>query len=170
MSNVQEMELSADFRIKFASIDDRGNYRSDASEEYVSLFDEAPENWRVQQTGEVTTRREGQRSAWLLESDTGIIGAVEHETGLEILAIGIATNVAAAAIIGAAAWAWKRWNTSREGKPGKLQSSLECEFDVEIPGGGRRKAKVTYSGPIEDSELRHLLSDAMKQAAGVADP
>lgn len=109
---VKDLVNEHKLRIKFPSLDDQGHYLRDASEEYQQFFHDLPSNWSLTGKEEVTTRLERYRKAWILEHGELQIAAVEHETGLEILA-GIAAGVGTAAIVGFTKWAWEKWKEYR---------------------------------------------------------
>ncbi len=151
---VQELENNADIRIKFASINGRGAYDDDANEEYRTLFPEKAgdlaEGWRYEDVGRIETRFEYDRNAWRLEHPSSDIetAAVEHETGIEILVLGIASGVGTAAIVGLSKWFWCKWKDIR---PNKLPSSFVAEKVTERDADGRIRCveRIELRGPID---------------------
>jgi len=160
--NVQDLENNAEFRIKFASVNERGGYDSDALEEYQWIFPddhgELAEEWRYEYVGLVETRFEYERKAWALScenvSDEEFrFAAIEHETGIELLAIpiitGIISGVSTAAIVGLTGMMWKNWKKSRGSD--KLPSSLILEKVENRNNDGSIKSviKLEVRGPID---------------------
>lgn len=168
MGTVQEMEQSADFRVKFAAIIN-GSYVPDAHEEYDDIFHDIPVSWTCAKAGNIQTRRDGIRQSWLLESDKVSLGAVEHETGLEILALNVASGIVTAGIIGLTTFLWKKWNTLRTKKPNKVTTSLECEYETRLSYGSARKVRISYSGPLDEQQAREILIAATSKADKVPD-
>ncbi len=162
------MEKLAHLRIKFASIDERG-YVGDSHEEYNEIFIKLPSGWTCKDTGLIETRREGSRRSWLLKCDEVVLGAVEHETGLEILAINVATGLVTAALLGLAGFLWKKWNSLRAGKPNKVTSSLELEYETRLSDGSTRRVRISYSGPLDQNQINDLLVAATAEAYNIPD-
>jgi hypothetical protein len=152
---VQELENNADIRLKFASINERGGYDGDAAEEYQALFPEnagdLTEGWRYESVGVIETRFEYDRNAWRLAHPSCDFeaAAVEHETGIEILVLGIASGVGTAAIVGLGKWLWRKWRDVRD--PNKQSSSFVAEKVTERGADGkiRRVERIEMRGPVE---------------------
>jgi hypothetical protein len=116
--SAQQSERDYKLKVKFASLDDEGHLRFDAVEEYQGFFQDLPNGWRVMSEETVTTRFERYRRAWNLKHEHTDLVAVEHESGIEVIWVGIAVGtagtVAAEAIVGLVKWAWHKWNSRRE--------------------------------------------------------
>jgi hypothetical protein len=175
--NLQNFENERDLMIKFASLTDAGRLIDDAHEEYIGLFDNLPDEWVIEHKGIVQTTKAGPREGWLLRQGNFRIAAVAHETGLELLLIGVATDVAAAAVIGFTAWAWSRWAEKRKYKPQPPETIQGAGWTVQLPdtratpalvfeqvadrfpdGRIRETHRWEVHGPIQPENLADLIS------------
>ena len=68
----------------------------------------------------------------LRQGDLRIV-AVAHETGLKLLLIGVATEVAAAAVIGFTVWAWNKWAEKRKNKPQPPEVIQSEGWTIQLP-------------------------------------
>lgn len=167
--NVQELEYNAEFRIKFASINKSGGFEGDALEEYASIFPDVSgelfEGWRYESADRVETRFEHDRDAWGLSYENAAkdeirVAAIEHETGIELLAIpiitGIISGVSTAAVVGLTGVLWKKWNESRG--PNKLPSSLILEKveNRNDDGSIQSVKKLEVRGPIDPGSITSI--------------
>ena len=170
MEDVQRLENDAEIRIKFASINDRGGYDGDAWIEYQKIFPdpegELPGGWRYQDVGMVMTRFENTRTAYRLKHADLEEGAaaVEHETGLELVLIGVASGVATAAVVGLSKWLWKKWQESRPAD--SLPPSIIVERVTEWKPDGTilRSERYEVRGPLENEDAGKLLEQAFQES------
>jgi len=171
--DVQKLEYNAAIRIKFASINDDGGYRRDASEEYLSFFPESEGelegNWFYKAIeGEIEARSGSLRHAWVLNhgpTQTQIV-VVGHETGMEIL-VAIGISAAGSAIVGLSVWAWRNWRKARSNARNsndKVEPSIEAEKEVEtIYDNKGTKIKTTkrvrMMQPLSDEQVRQCIEN-----------
>ena len=161
LDHAQALELATELRIKFASMDSRGDLRGDSYEEYVRLFSELPTPWSMEDLGRIVTRTEHTRAARHLTNGQIDLLAVEHETGVEVLLFGEASGVAVDAITGFAKWAWKRWRGLREGG-----WKHDPSFVVEVPrtaGSGEAlpPIRLVVPPPVSEGEIAQYLNAAL---------
>jgi hypothetical protein len=159
LEKAQSVEVGTRLRIKFAAITPRGDLVGDALEEYGSFFDELPPGWSAARLPEpIETRTEFFRPAWHLQGGEQDILAVEHETGVEILLIGVLTEVVAASIIALAIWGWKRWGTLRRGSDyPKVDSSLVIEIPRDSVNGPLPPLRLVIPPPVSDKDVSRYL-------------
>jgi len=158
--DVQELEYNADMRIKFASINEKGQYVGDAHYDlYDSFIMEVVQeaSWLPTEVPQIETKHEYMRRAWIFSKSTDQIAVVEHETGVEIL-VGITAAVAAAAIVGFTKWAWKEWKKLRSSQPNDLgftvpnvEPSLVIEIVTDRWADGRIRTlkRSEVRGPVD---------------------
>ena len=161
----QEYENTSKLRFKFASIDEYGALRRDASDEYQSFFHQTPTNWSAAGVELVETRGGARSQAWLLRSESQELLAVAHETGIEfLLALGV--HASSAAVIELVAWAWKRWREARaEGirTGAKAEPTLVLESQDHFPDGKvLRSRKIEFYGPLDAASLAEAMSQWSK--------
>ena len=160
LAEAQRTEGACDLRIKFAAITPWGDIVGDADDEYDHVFDVLPEGWRASRLGLIETRTEAERMAWHLTDGRVDLVAVEHETGLELLLIPIAINVASAAILGFTKWGWRRWRELRQDPPHpKEDPSLVIE--VPRPDGGLSPIRLIVPPPVTDDDMARYLRVAL---------
>ena len=177
MHDIQSLENDADIRIKFASVNSRGGYDGDSHHEYRNMFPEHEgelvAGWRYARTaGHVLTRFEYERDAWRLDHPDLDIrgGAVEHETGVEILVASFLAPLAVEATVALVKWMWRKWSTSRS--PGTVSPSLVVEVVTERSEHGaiRTTQSWTVRGPIEAEEAAKLLTRLVAQSSKGPNP
>lgn len=152
----QELERRCGIRLKFASLRADDTLDRDCHEEYSVFPTEAPEGWSVEPTGRIETRHDYDRDSWLFTGENNEIAAVEHETGVEIL-IAVGVNVGSAAIVGFAAWAWKRWDRARGDKP--ASSFVAERIEERLADGTERMVKrVLVYAPVSEQDIRTILT------------
>lgn len=169
LAEAQRTEGACDLRIKFAAMTLRGDLVGDAHDEYEQIFDTLPKGWRASRLGLIETRTEAQRMAWHLTDGQIDVVAVEHETGIELLLIGIAINVASAAILDLTKWGWRRWHELRQQPPHpKRDPSLVIE--VPRPDGGLHPIRLIVPSPVSDDDIARYLQVALASSrVGLAD-
>ncbi len=153
LASAQQAEKATPLRIKFASMNDRGDLQYDAHDEYDPLLAALPSPWRAERLGEVTTRRDAEREAWLVTDGKHHLVAVEHETGLELLLLGVATGLAVNALTGLAKWAWKEWRKLREHPP---HPKADVSFWIEVSratGGEAAPSIRLIPPPVSDDDI-----------------
>jgi hypothetical protein len=150
IEQANQLELSTVLRIKFASTEPNGNVYADASTEYDGFFTELPAGWQASPIGLIQTRTEATRDAWHLGNDEVEVVAVEHETGLELLLLGVATGLAVNGITALAGWGLGRWRKRRTGDTWKRPTSLVIEVPRPTPGG---PVKLVVPPPVSDEEI-----------------
>jgi hypothetical protein len=169
---LQEYELNAPVRLKFASM--RGwHVVGDASVEYGGFFDALPNGWQVVEEGSIETISEHSRSARRLKYGEAEVVAVEHETGLELLVVDLAVNIAASAIVGLTVYLWGRWKTRRDATRADRarwqqvvsQDALTVERTVDSPDGTRVQQKLVVPASVLTDErfaveIRRVLTAA----------
>jgi hypothetical protein len=175
---IQDLEYSFDTRIKFASVDSKGRYRSDALEEYDSFLDGLPPGWRREPGNfQIGTRSEGSRQAWHLRSKDELdVAVVEHETGVEILLFvaavvvaPVAINVASSAIYDLSKWGLNKWLHGRQGKASKHPTFLEIERVRKDAGGNALGSEVIrVRAPVDDQALRSTVERLLQAGASGA--
>jgi hypothetical protein len=162
---LQQLENGPSLRVKFASIRNDGSLASDASSEYSPFFAAlAAEvtNWDEEpNTQSVQTRYEHLRVAHVLRHGETEVAAVEHETGIEILAAGVAVNLASEALIGFLSWSWNKWKQSRDAQKAqgieKAEPSLVLE-GVKVrdhTGAPKEIVRVEKRGPLTADRVAH---------------
>jgi hypothetical protein len=166
----QQLEDRSAVKIKFASIGPGEFLVSDASsEEYAVLFQQAPDGWAIVEDGQISTRAEGSRRAWLLAKDGVEVAVVAHETGVEIvigvvgtIAAGVAVDLAKDAVVGLTKWLWRRWKGLRSAKVQKkerVDSSLRLECNiVRMPGGSLTTVRLEVRAPLNDDTVAQCLT------------
>jgi hypothetical protein len=166
----QEFANQPAIRIKLASVAAGGFLTSDAtSEEYDPLFQELPTGWTIREDGQITTRAEGSRRAWLLDKDGVEIAVEAHETGVEIvlgvagvIAAGVAVDLAKDAVVGFAKWLWRRWKGLRAEKEQKQTAvdpslRLVC-YTAQLPGGSITTVSMEVRAPLTDEGVAQCLT------------
>lgn len=103
----QTLEDRSDLRVKFGARQFTGYLVQYVSgSDYDDFLTEGgPEGFNIEAPVGIKTKSEGERRAWVLSKDASDIGAIEHETGLEI----VGAVAAVAAITQFAVWAYDRW-------------------------------------------------------------
>jgi hypothetical protein len=156
----QQLEESAPLRIKFAAMNDRGDLISDASEEYLRFFSPLPGDWRASSLGTISTRREYMQPAWLVSQGEFSLVAVEHETGIELILVGIVTAVLSDAATSFIKWAWGRWQELRKDPP---HLKVSPSFVIEVPraDSSAPPIRLILPPPVSDEDLSHYLRVAL---------
>lgn len=156
----QRIELETRFRIKFAAIDLRGDLVGDAHDEYRSFFDQLPPGWSATMLpDQIETRTEHLRPAWHLTNSEQEVLAVEHETGVEILLIGVLTTVIAEGLIAFTRWGWKRWGgLRRHSTYQKVNPSLVIEIPRHGAGEPPAPVRLVVSPPVSDEDIARYIS------------
>jgi hypothetical protein len=166
LADAERAEAACHLRIKFAAIAPRGDPVGDAHDEYDHFLDALPTGWEASRLGLIETRTEAQRMAWHLTNGEIDLVAVEHETGLELLLIPVAINVASAAVLGFTKWGWRRWRELRQDPPHpKVEPSLVIE--VPRPDGGLPPIRLIVPPPVSDDDIARYLRVAL--ASGRSD-
>ena len=109
--NLQDYQDGYTTRFKFAITEEKCNtsYVSEQSD-YSNVWKNLPDGWLTVNNGHVTpSSQDHLQPARLISTPSGDILAVEHETGLELLAVGIAAASATAAIF----QAYQAWRANR---------------------------------------------------------
>jgi hypothetical protein len=166
LREAERSEAATDLRIKFASINQRGNLEPDSHEEYTQFLAELPDGWRAEHLGRIETRTEADRDAWHLTNGEIDLLAVAHETGLELVAVGAIANVVSGAILAIATWGWKRWHKLRENS---ARLKVASSFVIEVPRTDRTlpPIRLVIPPPVTDEELgRYLRVAAESSQAG----
>jgi hypothetical protein len=170
LEKLQTLEYHADLRLKFASVDRKGRYVADAREEYASFFENLPSGWMVDtQVLEIETRSEGARHAWVLAHDRFDVGAVEHETGVEIL-VAVGVSVASAALYDLIRWGLKKWTNERESLAAQGSSKAPTLLEVErikrtANGEILSSETIKVRSPIEDPVLQRIIEDFLRNGS-----
>jgi hypothetical protein len=166
---LQQLENNPSLRIKFASIDDKGMFVSDAHDDYQDFFKDLlneVSDWTLEpQVVQVQTRHQQQRPAHVLSDGKTRLAMVEHETGMEIV-VAIAAGVASDAITSLVAWGWNKWKQIRAAKaaPGqvrKVEPTLTLEGIVARDAAGRalELIRVERPGPLSAEAISAVVAD-----------
>ena len=160
LEEAQRLEESAPLRIKFAAINDRGDLISDASEEYLRFFAPLPDGWGALSLGNINTRREYSQPAWHVSQGELSLVAVEHETGIELILVGVVTAVLSDAATGFIKWAWSRWQELRKNPPHPKEAP---SFVIEVPraDSSAPPIRLVIPPPVSDEDLGHYLRVAL---------
>jgi hypothetical protein len=166
---LERLELNPSLRIKFASLDDKGRLSSDAGEEYNGFFADMPPGWI--ETGQMTvkTRYEHDRTAHVLRYGKAELAIVKHETGAEVILLGLGINFASEAIVGLVVWGWNRWKQRRAavaaGGVAKVEPTLVLEGVVERdPASGSKEiARAEAPGLQSGEEIGEYVSKFIKR-------
>jgi hypothetical protein len=150
IQQANQLEHTTTLRIKFASTQPNGNVYGDAYLEYKGFFTDLPDGWQAAKIGLIETRTEATRDAWYLQSGETEVVAVQHETGLELLLLGVATGLVVNAVTGLAVWGFGRWRSRRAGDPAKWPTSLVIEVPRPAPGP---PFKLVLPSPVSDEEI-----------------
>jgi hypothetical protein len=156
----QRLEESAPLRIKFASMNDRGDLIGDAGEEYLRFFTSLPDGWRAGRLGDIDTRREYLQPAWLVSRDELNLVAVQHETGIELILEGVATGVLSNAATSFIKWAWGRWQELRKDSP-NLKTSPSFVIEVPRADSSAPPIRLVIPPPVTDEDLGRYLRVAL---------
>lgn len=154
--SAHELEHGCGFRLKFASLQPDGSLDRDCAEEYATFLQEAPSGWSVTSAGRIETRFEYERDAWVFSDGDHEIAAVEHETGVEIL-VPLGVNLASAAIIGFATWAWSRWRTARAAKP--KSAFVAHKVEERLPDGTERMVTTVTVRDATSKDVESVLQN-----------
>lgn len=166
LDQAQALEHATELRIKFASMDSRGDLWGNAHEEYTTIFSELPTSWRMEELGRITTRTEHTRVALHLTNGQVDLLAVQHENGVELLLFGAASQLAVNSITGFVQWAWKRWHDLREGG-WKKDSSFVVEVPRDVASGEVvPPIRLVVPPPVSDEEIARYLNTAMELSGG----
>jgi hypothetical protein len=154
----QRVELSAPLRIKFATIDPSGSVYGDAFEEYSQFFAQLPDGLSADKLGEISSRFGNPQTAWYMSQKELDLVAVEHETGIELIFLGVVTSLLSAAAMGFIKWAWNRWQGLRKASP-KQPSSVV----IEVPrvGSSAPPIRLVIPPPVSDEDLGRYLRVAL---------
>ena len=164
MTDVQELQRVEDHAplvIKFAQLA-RGRLMSDASAMYDGLFDQLPQGWMRGESDLIETRTDSLRYAHALthpDLDVPIV-AVEHETGVEFLVMGVSEPLAAQAAQTLVQGMWSRWMAQRDRTPYvPIESSLVFEGVREASADGhvRTVVRMVVSPPLSAEEIPQLM-------------
>jgi hypothetical protein len=160
------LEKNTALRIKFAGINDFGDRTHDANfEEYDEFFSESdlPAGWSVDKVGEIDTRTAALRPAWQFSNGQIELVAVEHETGLELLLIGVVAPLVYPDVRKLVVWGWKRWGGLRKGKQFKVDSSLEIEVPRVNSAGitSGPPIRLILPPPVSDDDIARYLQIAL---------
>lgn len=111
---LQDFQSNYTTRVKFAiTADDDLSHYVTADNRYTSLWSSLPEGWVPIQEGSVVPAPNSHpHTAKLLSTPSGDVLGVEHETGLEIVALGAALVSAAASVIAL----YQTWRSNRRGQ------------------------------------------------------
>lgn len=164
-AQAQQLESTTELRIKFAGMNRRGDLIGDAHDEYPKFFGEQlPSGWSAAKLGEIETRTEAKRDAWHLTNGQIDLVAVQHETGVEILLVGVATNLISAGLIAFAAWGWRRWRDLRKNPPHpKVDPSLVIEVPrKESAGRALPPLRLIIPQPVSDADINRYVAAAMR--------
>lgn len=158
LDEAQRLELAAPLRIKFAAIDPLGNVYGDASEEYSHFFAPLPDGWSAVRLGEINSRLGYPQTAWHMSQEELDLVAVEHETGIELIFLGVVTNIVSAAAMGFIKWAWSRWQGLRQDTPKRSSSVV-----IEVPrvGSSAPPIRLVIAPPVSDEDLSRYLRVAL---------
>jgi hypothetical protein len=170
--NLQLLENRAQLRIKFASIDAKRNLVGDSHEEYDGLFEDLPAPWKLLLAEvDVQTSAESSRKGWMLSDSEIRVGAVAHETGVEILiavGIGVVSAVVSEALIDLTKHLWTKWRfrrkQAREEGAEKAPIYLQIERVDFGPDGqliGSTLSRI--GGSIDDDKLGAFVIAAVNQ-------
>jgi hypothetical protein len=154
----ERLERAAPLRLKFASpLNDRGELWSDADPDYPPFFEALPDGWEQTRLGLINTQSGYPRPASQLSDGQFELVAVEHETGIEIILIGVATALLADAVKEFIKWAWRRWQEQR-----KRRSVLPATLVIEIPriDSSASPLRLEVPPPVSDDELSRYLKIA----------
>lgn len=114
--NLQDMHDRRLLRVKYAitSDDDLTQYISSAPN-YQTIWTKLPDGWTTIEQGTVVPQvNMGPHTARLISTPAGDIVAVEHETGLEIVAVSASVVSAAAAVVAL----FQTWRSNRRTQAG----------------------------------------------------
>jgi hypothetical protein len=167
VDEANKVETTTALRVKFASMDIRGNTVSDANnvEEYSGFFDDLPEGWSAEPVGLIETRTEATRQAWHLSDGKNDFIAVEHETGLEVLVTPVVTGLVVKAVTTLVDWGWKRWTGRRKDVPYKEETSLV----IEVPRSGSANTppiRLVVPSPVSAEDIARYLGLAVTLGQG----
>jgi hypothetical protein len=86
--------------------------------------------------------------------------AVEHETGLELILIGVATGILSDAAKGFIKWACRRWQELRKHSP---YPKVSPSFVIEVPrvGSNGLPIRLVIPPPVSDDDLARYLRVAL---------
>jgi hypothetical protein len=165
LEQAQALEEKNALRLKFASIDSWGDPIDDAGDEYLSFFQDLPQGWSTPiELGEIETRTEAMRSAWHVNGNDVDIVAVEHETGIELIVVGILTPLVVKAITGFAKWGWKRWKELRsDSEFEKVDASLVIEFPRATQEGAA-PVRLVIPPPVDATDIERYIELAKTAA------
>jgi hypothetical protein len=158
--DVQNLQDAADVRIKFASLNEKGEYVRDAGDEYQSYFEDLENGWTAIAVDAVLVEEVGRNRAWVISDGNTQLAAVAHETGIEFL-LNLGAGLTLEALILFARWGWKKWNQSRSSK---IPSSLQMERVTERLADGRIRVveKIEIRGPLD----ARIVGDHMERFIG----
>ena len=164
-AEAQQLESATELRIKFAAMDHRGDLKADAHDEYPKFFvEQLPSGWSAARLGKIETRTEATRDAWHLTNGQIDLVAVQHETGVEILLVGVATNLISAGLIAFTAWGWRRWRDLRKNPP---HPKVDPSFVIEVPrkasaGGVLPPLRLIIPQPVSDADISRYVAAATR--------
>ncbi|MGW6903593.1 hypothetical protein [Streptomyces sp. NPDC054940] len=168
LDEARKLEQAAPLRIKFASLDANGNLLSDSNAGYPQFFTHLLGNWHAVQIGDIETRdasRPGHgelHRAWDVSNGELNLLAVEHETGIELIAaigVGIMTDAA----VGFLRWAWRQWREVRSDLPyPPVSSSVVIEVPRADPDAP--PVRIVVGAPVTDDELARYVRLAVSTA------
>jgi hypothetical protein len=173
LEKLQILESAGNLRIKFAAMNNKGNYVGDAIEEYDSFFDDLPTDWTNNYEIEILTRTAGTRRAWAISSREMNVAAVAHETGLELLfLIPVGVGVASMAIYDLVKWGINKWSDRRKSSAAKGIAKapvfLQITRETKYPNGAVSTETLTFPSPVDYPEIRRILDSLSNKDASVA--
>ncbi len=157
--NLQEFHDRYTLRVKYAisTDNDLTKYKS-INTDCNPLWTALPEGWKIIEEGGVLPRTDTvEHPARLISTPSGDVLAVEHETGLEIVAVGAAVVSAAAAVVGL----FQTWRSNRRTPLTPIQGrdAMVIEVRVQKPNGVITTTTTTIPAHlVTDKEVARLLS------------
>ncbi len=162
--NLQDFHDRHSLRVKYAiSTDNDLTQYMSVAPDYATLWTALPEGWTTIEKGTVNPRADmGSHLARLISTPAGDVVAVEHETGLEIVAVTASVVSAAAAVVAL----FQTWRSNRRtqavSSPDPIQGrdAMVIETRSERPDGVVVSRTTTIPAHLVTTEAVARLMDS----------
>jgi hypothetical protein len=170
--DVEQLELNAPLRIKFASMDKNENLIGDAGPEYNMLFPNLStlleSGWIATGSQKIHTRTESyNHRTWILSHENLRIVAVEHETGIEFLIDtfkDVSVQVATAAVTSLISFLWTKWRAARKSRGTNFVESTYVKETLKIsPDGSKTYTRELLPGTVSNKGIEENMANALAE-------
>jgi len=164
LEEAQRLENTAPLRLKFVPQNEAGYPTSGiGSGEYRSFFASLPEGWSCEWLGVINTRTGG--PAWQVSDGQVTLVTVKHETGIEIILVGVTTSLLSAGALGFVKWAWKKWRDLHAEARRHDAQEHTLSLIIEVPRPNSAKpVRLVLPPPVSDDEIARYVRIALQMS------